>query len=108
MLKSLLMHSKDKVSNNQKKDHVCHWQCQADGCKFSYVGETSHSLRERAKEHAKSTTSAIHKHCTDFHHPLALSHQLCNNRQGPLSGHLRSQRSHTYSKTVPRYQKEYL
>ena len=70
MLKSLLMHPKDKISIDQKKDLVYHWQCQADGCKSSYVGETSHSLGERAKKHAKSTTSAIHKHCTDFHHPL--------------------------------------
>ena len=58
-LKSLLMHPKDKVSIDQKKNLVYHWQCQADGHK-SYVGETSHSLGERAKEHAKSTMSAIH------------------------------------------------
>ena len=67
MLKSLLMHPKDKVAIDQKKDLVYHWQYQADGCRSSYVGETS---GERAKEHAKSTTSAIDKHCTDFHHPL--------------------------------------
>ena len=70
MLKSLLMHPKDKVSLEQKKDLVYHWQCQADWCKSSYVVETSRSHRERAKEHSKSTTSAIHKHCTDHHHPL--------------------------------------
>ena len=70
MLKSVLMHPKDKVSSEQKKDLVYHWQCQADGCKSSYVRETSHSLGDRAEEHAKSTMSAIHKHCTDFHHPL--------------------------------------
>ena len=35
-----------------------------------HVGEISRSLRERVKEHSKSSTSAIHKHCTDFHHPL--------------------------------------
>ena len=27
-------------------------------------------LGERVKEHSKSTTSAILKHCKDFHHPL--------------------------------------
>ena len=33
--------------------------------------EKPHNLSgERAKDHAKSTTLAIHKHCTDFHHPL--------------------------------------
>ena len=70
MLKSLLIHPKDKVTIDQMKDLVYHWQYQADECKSSYVGETSQSLGERVKEHAKSTMSAIHKHCTDFHHPL--------------------------------------
>ena len=64
------MHPKDKVPIDQKKDLVYHWQCQADRCKSSSVGETSRSLRGRTKDHAKSTTSAIHKHYTDFHHPL--------------------------------------
>ena len=70
MLKSLLIHPKDKFTMEQKKDLVYYWQCQEDGCKSSYVAESSQSLRERAKEHAKSSMSAIHKHCTDFHHPL--------------------------------------
>ena len=70
-LKSLLMHPKDKISTNQKKDIVYHWEChQADGCNSSYIGETSRALRERVKEHSKSTTSTILKHCKDFHHPL--------------------------------------
>ena len=38
--------------------------------KSSYIGETSRALGERVKEHSKSTTSAILKHCKDFHHPL--------------------------------------
>ena len=49
------MHPKDKISTNQKKDIVYHWECQADGCNSSY---------------SKSTTSAILEHCKDFHHPL--------------------------------------
>ena len=69
-LKSLLMHPKDKISTNQKKDIVYHWECQADGCNSSYIGETSRALGERVKEHSKSTTLAILKHCKDFHHPL--------------------------------------
>ena len=69
-LKSMLMHPKDKVPNDQKKDLVYHWECKADGCKSSYIGETSRALDERVKEHSKSTTSAILKHCKDFHHPL--------------------------------------
>ena len=69
-LKSLLMHPKDKISIDQKKDLVYHWECKADGCNSSYIGETSRALGERVKEHSKSTTSAILKHCKDFHHPL--------------------------------------
>ena len=42
----------------------------ADGCNSSYIGETSRALGKRVKEHSKSTTSAILKHCKDFHHPL--------------------------------------
>ena len=69
-LKSLLMHPKDKVPTHQKKDVVYHWECQVDSCSSSYIGETSRSLGKRVKEHSKSSTSAILKHCTDFHHPL--------------------------------------
>ena len=68
-LKSLLMHPKDKISTDQK-DIVYHWECQADGCNSFYIGEASRALGERVKEHSKSTTSAILKHCRDFHyHP---------------------------------------
>ena len=64
------MHPKDKISNDQKKDLVYHWECKADGCNSSYIGETFRALGKRVKEHSKSTTSAILKHCKDFHHPL--------------------------------------
>ena len=66
----MLMHPKDRVSSNQKKDLIYHWKCKADGCSSSYIGETSRALGKRVKEHSKSTTSAILKHCKDFHHPL--------------------------------------
>ena len=66
----MLIHPKDKISINQKKDLVYHWECKADGCNSSYIGEISRALGERVKEHSKSTTSAILKHCKDFHHPL--------------------------------------
>ena len=69
-LKSIMMHPKDRVSSDQKKDLVYHWECKADGCSSSYIGETSRALGERVKEHSNSTTSAILKHCKDFHHPL--------------------------------------
>ena len=66
----MLMHPKDKIPTDQKKDVVYYWECQADGCKSSFVGETSRALGEKVKENCKSSTSAILKHCTDFHHPL--------------------------------------
>ena len=69
-LKSMLMYPKDKISIDQKKDVVYHWECQADRCKHSYVSETSRALGERVKDHCKPSTSAILKHCTDHHHPL--------------------------------------
>ena len=69
-LKSMLIHPKNRVSSDQKKDLVYHWECKADGCSSSYIGETSRALGERVKEHSKSTTSAILKHCKDSHHPL--------------------------------------
>ena len=67
-LKSILMHP--KISIDQNKDIVYHWECQADGCKSAYVSETSRALGEWVKEHCKSSTSAILKDCTDYHHPL--------------------------------------
>ena len=44
-LKSILMHPKDRISNDQKKDLVYHWECKADGCTSSYIGETSRGSR---------------------------------------------------------------
>ena len=64
------MHLKDKIPIDQKKDVLYYWECQADGCKSSYVSETSRALGEQVKEHCKSTTSTILKHCTDHHHLL--------------------------------------
>ena len=61
---------KTRSQLTKKKDIVYHWECQADGCKSAYVSETSRALGERVKEHCKSSTSAILKHCTDHHHPL--------------------------------------
>ena len=69
-LKSMLMHPKDKIPMDQKKDVIYHWECQADRCNSSYIRETSRALGKRVKEHSKSTTSAILEHYTDFHHPL--------------------------------------
>ena len=48
-LKSMLMHPKDKISNDQKKDLIYHWECKADGCNSAYIGETSRALGGRIK-----------------------------------------------------------
>ena len=53
-----------------KEGHSLPLECQADGCNSSYIGKTSRALGERVKEHSKSITSAILKHCKDFHHLL--------------------------------------
>ena len=106
-LKSLLMHPKDKISTNQKKDIVYHWECQADGCNSSYIGETSRALGERVREHSKSTASAILKHCKDFHHPLPSISDFSIIDKGPLSNHQRGQRSHSPKKAGPQSQLKY-
>ena len=94
---TLLMHPKDKVPTSQKKDIVYHWECQADRCSSSYIGETSRSLGERVKEHSKSNTSAILKHCTDFHHPLALNRELQHNKtKTPLRSLRRPRKPYTF------------
>ena len=48
-MKSMLMHPKDKISNDQKKDLVYHWECKADGCNSSYIGETSRGSRQKSQ-----------------------------------------------------------
>ena len=54
-LKSMLMHPKNKIPTDQKKDVVYHWEYQADGCKSSYVGETSRALRKRESRNTASS-----------------------------------------------------
>ena len=69
-IKSLLMHPKDKVDPSLKKDIIYQWSCTKPNCKSSYIGETSRSLCERAKEHSKEgSNSAIHQHCSSKGHP---------------------------------------
>ena len=95
-LKSLLMHPKDKVSTEQKKNIVYHWECQADGCNSSYVGETSQVLGERVKEHSKSNTSAILTHCMDHHHPLPSINNFTIIDKDSLSSYSKGKRGNTY------------
>ena len=70
-IKLMLMHPKDKVDPSFKKDIVYQWSCTNEGCKSSYIGETSRSLCECVKEHSKEwSNSAIYQHCTTKDHPL--------------------------------------
>ena len=69
-IKSLLMHPKYKVDPSLKKDIIYQWSCTNPDCKSSYIGETSRSLCERAKEHSKEgSNSAIYHHCSSKGHP---------------------------------------
>ena len=71
IIKSMLMHPKDKVDPSLKKDIVYQWSCTNPGCKSSYIGETSRSLCECVKEHSKEgSNSAIYQHCYTKGHPL--------------------------------------
>ena len=64
------MHPKDKVDPSLKKDIIYQWSCTNPNCKSSYIGETSRSLCERAKEHSKEgSNSAIYHHCSSKGHP---------------------------------------
>ena len=70
-IKSMLMHPKDKVDPSRKKDIVYQWSCTNQGCKSSYIRETSRSLCEHVKEHSKEgSNSAMYQHCTTKGHPL--------------------------------------
>ena len=69
-IKSMLMHSKDKVDPSLKKDIVYQWSCTKPNCKSSYIGETSRSLCKWVKEHSKEgSKSAIYQHCATKDHP---------------------------------------
>ena len=70
IIKSMLIHPKDKVDTSLKKDIVYQWSCTKPYCKSSYIGETSRSLCERVKEHSKEgSKSAIYQHCSTKGHP---------------------------------------
>ena len=90
-LKSMLMHPKDKISNDQKKDLVYHWECKADGCNSSYIGETSRALGERVKEHSKSDNICHTKTLQGFPPPSPLHWGFQHYRQRTFSSHQRSQ-----------------
>ena len=67
--RSLLMHPKDPVPDDQKTDIIYHWKCPANNCTAEYIGETNTSLKERVSEHRNQTTIAIRNHNIATKHP---------------------------------------
>ncbi|XP_071954140.1 uncharacterized protein [Antedon mediterranea] len=57
-LRSLLVHPKDKIKNDDKSGLIYHVNC--NNCKKAYKGETARTLSTRIKEHKADVTS----HCT--------------------------------------------
>ena len=83
-LKSMLMHPKDPIPKDTKKDVIYKWTCTAPGCNTSYIGETGRTIAERAKEHGKASTNcAIYEHCNRFDHPLPTVEQFALLGQEP-------------------------
>ena len=70
-IKSLLMHLKDPIPDEQKIDIIYHWKCPANNCTAEYMGETYRSLKERVSDHRNQTTSAIRNHHISPKHPKA-------------------------------------
>ena len=54
------------------------------------------ALGERVKEHSKSSTSAILKHCMDHHHPLPFINNFTIIDKESLSSYSRGQGSNTH------------
>ena len=71
ILKSLLMHPKDKMPTQLHQDVVYQWTCPTKNCSSTYIGESSRCLESRVKEHSISTTSTIFQHRTTCNHPKA-------------------------------------
>ena len=67
-LRSMLIHPKDKISNERKSDVVYKVQCGVTGCDDFYIGETQQTLKARMKQHTKDTNSGVHQHMQEKHH----------------------------------------
>ena len=66
----MLMHPKDRVSKWSKERPSLPLGMQGRWMQLLIHWRNFQALGERVKEHSKSTTLAILKHCKDFHHPL--------------------------------------
>ena len=106
-LKSMLMHPKDKISNDQKKDLVYHWECKADGCNSSYIGETSRALGERVKEHSQVYNICYTETLQGFPSPSSFHQGLQHNRQRTFSSHQRGQGGDPHQTARSKSQQKY-
>ena len=67
-LRSMLVHPKDRISNERKSDVVYKVQCGVTGCDDFYIGETQQTLKARMKQHTKDANSGVYQHIQEKHH----------------------------------------
>ena len=60
ILKSILMHPKDRIPSQLKQNIVYIWPCQDENCNLPYLGESGRCLENRVKEHNSHVTSAVY------------------------------------------------
>jgi len=68
MLRSILVHPKDRTPTEKKTGVVNDITC--NDCGEHYVGETARTLEKRLGEHQKQTTSAIWEHQSQANHEI--------------------------------------
>ena len=68
MLRSILVHPKDRTPTEKKTGVVCDITCK--DCGEHYIGETARTLEKRLGEHQKQTTSAIQEHQSQANHKV--------------------------------------
>ena len=61
-IKSLLVHPKDPIPDEQKTHIIYHWKCPANNCTAECIGETNRSLKEGVSDQRNQTTSVIRNH----------------------------------------------
>ena len=106
-LKSMLMHPKDKMSSDQKKDLVYHWECKADGCNSSYIGETSRALGRESQRTLQVYNICHTETLQGFPSPSSFHRGLQHNQQRTFSSHQRGQGGDPHQMARPQSQQKY-
>ena len=70
MLKTKLVHPKDKDPKPKKSNCVYSISCTVPDCDAKYIGETGRTLEERYKDHTSSAQSALYQHSQNTGHAL--------------------------------------